>query len=584
MLESITISNFKAIKDEPSPNVVAGLNPPDEKIFEQRDGIWYKKKPLILNNLTNVNYLVGENGSGKSSVLEGLFGRSKVEEKVKLTLKLSDSQIDSFQTDKTRFTENQINQLKKIKTSVPSYKETEVFLHSKNISETLDSILPEYKNRTDIYNGISNFLSYSSARFKMLTSNEVQFNELSGSYDKSVISNNKEYILNFKFNPSYIENHKLLIDFLNKYFFKGNEVFNINRDSNKDLLRVVTTKYDIVELNSLAGGYQFLFGLYNSITKAINYNELNTVVLIEEPEIALHPKMQKLIPDIVRSFSEKGVQFLISTHSPFIISEAGKIAEDEFEKAKNDDSDLKRENFKPSQKVYQIKGGKCEVENGVWGFESIGTSAEMLGAGLDSVISPAKQPVNITNYIIYCEGNKKGDYKIYNQIFKPLREEKTPIEFLFISCASCDEVVTQYKMAKTFYKLQKGQLEIKGLVDKDPDKKDEHLIWKSDGVNILGRRELENYLFEYEIAKSLLKTETNEEEYYQKLGTTKSEFFEFDVKGVLCEGGQKLRSELFKNSSLDKIKTDLAKLITPQTTTYQELHNCIFGSSVKPDK
>ena len=148
MLESITISNFKAIKDEPSPNVVAGLNPPDEKIFEQRDGIWYKKKPLILNNLTNVNYLVGENGSGKSSVLEGLFGRSKVEEKVKLTLKLSDSQIDSFQTDKTRFTENQINQLKKIKTSVPSYKETEVFLHSKNISETLDSILPEYKNRT----------------------------------------------------------------------------------------------------------------------------------------------------------------------------------------------------------------------------------------------------------------------------------------------------------------------------------------------------------------------------------------------------------------------------------------------------
>ena len=64
------------------------------------------------------------------------------------------------------------------------------------------------------------------------------------------------------------------------------------------------------------------------------------------------------------------------------------------------------------------------------------------------------------------------------------------------------------------------------------------------------------------------------------------EFFEFDVKGVLCEGegGQKLRSELFKNSSLDKIKTDLAKLITPQTTTYQELHDCIFGSSVKPDK
>ena len=31
-----------------------------------------REKPLILNNLSKVNYLVGKNGSGKSSVLEAI--------------------------------------------------------------------------------------------------------------------------------------------------------------------------------------------------------------------------------------------------------------------------------------------------------------------------------------------------------------------------------------------------------------------------------------------------------------------------------------------------------------------------------
>ena len=55
MLDSITISNFKAVQDE----------------FNS-DGSLKLAKPLILNELTKVNYLVGANGSGKSSVLEYL--------------------------------------------------------------------------------------------------------------------------------------------------------------------------------------------------------------------------------------------------------------------------------------------------------------------------------------------------------------------------------------------------------------------------------------------------------------------------------------------------------------------------------
>ena len=51
MLNRIEIRNFKAIQDG-------------------KDGTL---KPLILDNLAQVNYLVGKNGSGKSSVLETMF-------------------------------------------------------------------------------------------------------------------------------------------------------------------------------------------------------------------------------------------------------------------------------------------------------------------------------------------------------------------------------------------------------------------------------------------------------------------------------------------------------------------------------
>lgn len=54
MIKSIRIKNFKAIQDTENEN---------GDVIE---------KPLILSGLTNVNYLVGKNGCGKSSVLEAL--------------------------------------------------------------------------------------------------------------------------------------------------------------------------------------------------------------------------------------------------------------------------------------------------------------------------------------------------------------------------------------------------------------------------------------------------------------------------------------------------------------------------------
>jgi len=44
----------------------------------------------------------------------------------------------------------------------------------------------------------------------------------------------------------------------------------------------------------------------------------NSVILIDEPEIALHPKWQSQIMDIYANIGVNN-QFIVTTHSPYII-------------------------------------------------------------------------------------------------------------------------------------------------------------------------------------------------------------------------------------------------------------------------
>jgi|688.fasta_scaffold140081_1 hypothetical protein len=119
----------------------------------------------------------------------------------------------------------------------------------------------------------------------------------------------------------------------------------------------------------------------------VNFSLLNSkigqpkIIQIEEPEVNLHPQYQKLIPSILNDISAEfsNTQFLISTHSPFIISAAGKIAEKERLEGKD-----------PSQKVYLIEDGQTrdlfgelgKGNKGYAGGDCINVVNEMLGSDL----------------------------------------------------------------------------------------------------------------------------------------------------------------------------------------------------------
>lgn len=63
----------------------------------------------------------------------------------------------------------------------------------------------------------------------------------------------------------------------------------------------------------------------------------NSVILIDEPEISLHPQWQKKIIDVYESIG-KNNQFIIATHSPHII---GYIELKQLRVIKKDESGVK---------------------------------------------------------------------------------------------------------------------------------------------------------------------------------------------------------------------------------------------------
>jgi hypothetical protein len=89
----------------------------------------------------------------------------------------------------------------------------------------------------------------------------------------------------------------------------------------------------------------------NRLYELVNYSLLEKtkcskkIVLIDEPEIFLHPETSKVIPEILNEISKRNnTQFFISTHSPFIVNAA----------LEQDD-----------QKVYHLKDGRCLNSDGI---------------------------------------------------------------------------------------------------------------------------------------------------------------------------------------------------------------------------
>lgn len=88
-----------------------------------------------------------------------------------------------------------------------------------------------------------------------------------------------------------------------------------------------------INMNGLSDGLKYLLNLYSTIQKCLKQNEAsavkNIILILDEPEIHMHPDwsrklLNKMFGFLKDKFPENKFQIILSTHSPFILSDIPK--------------------------------------------------------------------------------------------------------------------------------------------------------------------------------------------------------------------------------------------------------------------
>jgi predicted ATPase len=82
-----------------------------------------------------------------------------------------------------------------------------------------------------------------------------------------------------------------------------------------------------IDLVNTATGVKY-FGIFQVLSQN-NYLNKNTILVLDEPEVHLHPKWQLEMAKIIVELVKNGVKIVVNSHSPYMIQALIKYARDE---------------------------------------------------------------------------------------------------------------------------------------------------------------------------------------------------------------------------------------------------------------
>ena len=295
-IKNLHIKEFKGLRD-------ISIN------FEKND------KPLDLV------VLAGTNGTGKTRVLESIL--EYFQDYIYHNYKRNSNKIEMYFEEKEKICRDNVGNEMELYAGLKefSYNETNNPRNENHIKIKKELyILPKV-----IY--VPTEINFQ--KMDIATTNLVQKYEFLNIVNTNLIKDIPSYIATKMISEMFKNKNEKVEDIQRKVFDEINEIFeNLNIDvkvedmsqDGRNITLFTNSAGDKFDINELSSGEKQLFLRTLAITML---NPENSIILIDEPELSLHPKWQQRIVDVYRKIGENN-QIIIATHSPHILGSVRK--------------------------------------------------------------------------------------------------------------------------------------------------------------------------------------------------------------------------------------------------------------------
>ena len=249
-----------------------------------------------------VNVVAGVNGTGKTSLLEAVYQAISFPMDFIDGSELGDVDIKGFQTSQT------------------SMKGMALNVHINDFSRQYERASTPNETPCLVY-----LTSQLSFKYKAVPQVLVKYHPFQKIDNSTILGNAEFYIKEFILSHerrSHIadpkERSQVAIALFNNKFLDTELLTKLNGLDPQQFNRPIFTNAsgDKVTIDQLSDGEKQLYGRVISL---MILDPHNSVILIDEPEIALHPSWQQQIMSVYSKIGQNN-QFIVATHSPQIIA------------------------------------------------------------------------------------------------------------------------------------------------------------------------------------------------------------------------------------------------------------------------